>query len=458
MGLLAPNTSRGDSDREVTVDWKNGFRIVDESDKDLYYLRLRFALQFRYTFLEFDDYIIENADEDWSNFYMRRARLFADGNAPSRDWMYLLHVQLEPTSAVSLLDGYIRWQRYRFLRCQFGRMKIPYGLEFWQSGFAQNGVERTIFTAETDVDGKARDVFGNTIERFWPGGNAIFPVSGHTLYGTLFPIGGFTLYRSQGIHLSGDAPVPGFHDESLLQYWAGVFNGRDTQGTRNPTEDMLYCARLAYEPFGPVGLTGQGDLMASQRPLAAFLVSFYYYSDRASMRYDSASTVDISDPQYVEDSYDIEDCGFDLAAIFRYRGFSADLEFGFENFNQDGDTPDNRDHYDRLGGRVNLGYFILPRQLEAVFKWAYVERIHDNDASASLRTGLGLVETRDGLAVERNLQQYTWGVNYYLHGHNQKISFDYSFLRRALQRAEPGMSSLENQHDHRVRLMYQHLF
>lgn len=451
-----------EEDSGLTVRWGDGFRIEDKRDDSLYYLRLKFAIQFRYTYLAFDRQVVSNAGHDWNNFFLRRARLFADGMAPDKNWSYYLHVQLEPPGGVNLHDAYVQWERYKFCRVQFGRMKIPFSLEFWQSGFLLNGVERTIFSAETDVDGKARDVLGNTIERFWPGGNAAFPTSGHyatsttrnktSSKGTLFPTGGLMLFRSQGLDLNGDVPVPGLSEESLLQYWLGLYNGRDTQGFSNPTDQLLYVLRLAYGPLGESPLTMQGDWPCTQDPKFVVLFSAFRYGDEATKRYDLATDT------YVEDKYDIRDWGYDVAGVFRWRGLSLDLEYGFENFEMKGRTPDSRDDYDRLGGRVNLGYFLVPRKWEAVFRYGYLERIHDNDTLASLRTGLGLVETRDGSAVEKNLQEYTFGVNYYLHGHNQKIALDYSLLRRAFRPAEPGAGRVDGQTDHRVRLMFQQTF
>jgi len=452
LGLLALTAGPAAAESGVTVLWEDGFRIVDKQDEHLYYLRLRLGFQFRYTYGIFDDCILSNAEHDWSNFFLRRARLFADGNAPNRDWYYFFQVQLEPQAKVNLTDAYVRWQKLDVFRIWLGRGKIPYGLEFWQSGFAQNGVERTIFTGETDSDGKAQDVFGDKILRFWPGGNALFPVSGHVLEGTLYPVGGMTLYRSQGVYLEGDVPVPGFGGLPLFQYWAGVFNGRDTQGFANDTADMLYSLRLAYAPFGETSLTVQGDLPTSQRLKAAFLFSTYYYKDEADLMYDSVTE------EYVVDRYDIQDYGFNLAALFRYRGFSADLEFANESFDQLGDLPDNSNDFERLGGRINLGYFLLPDRFEVVFKWAYLERIHDNDEEASLQTGLGLVETCNGTAVEKYLQQYTVGLNLYLHGNNQKIATDYSLLTRGLEAVDPGGPNVQNQLDHRFRLMFQLFF
>ena len=96
LGLLALTAGPGAAESGVTVRWEDGFRIVDKQDEHLYYLRLRLGFQFRYTYGIFDDCILSNAEHDWSNFFLRRARLFADGNAPNRDWFYLFHVQMEP--------------------------------------------------------------------------------------------------------------------------------------------------------------------------------------------------------------------------------------------------------------------------------------------------------------------------------------------------------------------------
>ncbi len=77
---------------------------------------------------------------------MRRLRFIIDGTAPNQDWKYHVHVQLEPSSA-NVHDAFIRWQHFKTLRVQFGRMRLPaFGMEYWQSGFMQNGTARTIFT------------------------------------------------------------------------------------------------------------------------------------------------------------------------------------------------------------------------------------------------------------------------------------------------------------------------
>jgi len=60
--------------------------------------------------------------------------------------------------------------------------------------------------------------------------------------------------------------------------------------------------------------------------------------------------------------------------------------------------------------------------------------------------------------VEKNLQQYTVGASYYFFGNNQKMAVDYSLLARGLEAADPGNSSVQNQQDHRFRIMFQQFF
>src|SRR4030067_3669482 len=165
-----------------------------------FFLKTNLFLQFRYTFLDFDREVNAN-DENWSNFFVRRARVVFSGNAPNKDWTYFFHIQLEPTSAVNLHDGYVTWKKYPYAQVQFGRSKLPYGLHFWQSAIYLNGVERSIFSGETDVDGKEDS-------RKWPGGNANFQVNNEDTV-TKYPVGGFHLFRSQGVQLQGDIDMFG---------------------------------------------------------------------------------------------------------------------------------------------------------------------------------------------------------------------------------------------------------
>ncbi|MEW6215884.1 MAG: hypothetical protein AB1478_11900, partial [Nitrospirota bacterium] len=75
--------------------YDKGFYIKTQDEN--FTLRTNIFIQFRYTYLSFDKKILSN-NEDWSNFFLRRARVFFTGNAPNKDWTYFFHIQLEPTS------------------------------------------------------------------------------------------------------------------------------------------------------------------------------------------------------------------------------------------------------------------------------------------------------------------------------------------------------------------------
>jgi outer membrane murein-binding lipoprotein Lpp len=433
--------------KSLQAGYDKGFFIKTPDEN--FTLKTNVQIQFRYTYLDFDRKVNTNS-ENWSNFYMRRARLFFTGNAPNKDWTYYLHIQLEPqigasaTSGVNLNDAYVTWKKYPYAQVQFGRAKIPYGLAFLQSATMLNGVERSFFSGETDVDGKEDT-------RKWPGGNANFQVSTEDAT-TKYPVGGLNLFRSQGIQMQGDINL--FNKDSFLQYWAGVYNGRNTKGTVNVDSSLLWVGKISINPLGKTNLSQQGDLDYSKDPKISFLVSGARYTDRLAQYRGTADAGPDGYGDAVSAIYDIVGTDYDLAALFRYRGFSLDTEYAHENFKQ---NRNNGYEWDRFGYHFNAGYFIVPKKLEVVSRYAYVERVKDNDRTKSLTSGLGLVSVDGGTfnAVEDDLMEYSAGINYYFDGHRLKFSTDYSYLVRELSPAVAGAGSISDQHDNRIRTMFQ---
>ena len=422
----------------IQAGYDKGFYIKTPDENFL--LKTNLFLQFRYTYLDFDRTVNAN-DEDWSNFFVRRARVFFSGNAPNKDWTYFFHIQLEPTSAVNLHDAYVTWKKYPYAQVQFGRAKLPYGLHFWQSASLLNGVERSIFSGETDVDGKEDS-------RKWPGGNANFQVNNEDTV-TKYPVGGFHLFRSQGVQLQGDIDM--FGQNGFFQYWAGVYNGRNTKGGINIDSSPIWVGRISVNPFGKYNLLQQGDIDYSKTPKVCFLVSGFHNTDRLSQtRSSTGGTVPV-------DPYDVKGSGYDLAALFRYKGFSADAEYGYDRLEQDREDGNT---WDRFAYRFDAGYFLIPKKFEVVARYAYVERLEDNNVEKSLSSGLGLVSVNGGTnnAIEDNLQEYTVGLNYYFYGHNLKFFVDYSYLTREFIEVPGATDPAEDQHDNRYRAMMQFYF
>lgn len=462
---------------KMSAYWKDGFRIEykDPKTENEYKFRFRTGLNMRYTYLTTDDTVAKSA-ENYSNFNLRRARFFVDGTAPNKDWQYFVHVQLEPQGGVNLHDATVQWQKYKFAGVQFGRMKIPYSMEFWQSGFMQNGGDRTIFTGDSEV---TKDQFGQTTYNF-PSDNAPLRVSNH-LAANGFSTGGMTLFRSQGLNMNGYVDM--FGQKDFLTYWLGVYNGRDTRGLTNTDADMLYVARVGInflpgsDPKGPMGPSGfnnyfmQGDYGYNTKPLAALVLASFTNRDKVNNYFDTKlDTSNKNAGTKKTGAHDTENYGFDSTLLFRYLGFSADLEGGWEEFIQDpGGSKDIEQTWDRWAARANLGYFIVPKKWEAVFKAAYFKRIDGNNLENSLRSGLGLVNLEDGYAVEDDLQQYILGVNYYLNGFNQYVTADMRWMRRnfneinASEAERLGFTSLishnpSDEDDFGFRVQYQYLF
>src|SRR3990170_759055 len=265
----------------------------------------------------------------------------------------------------------------------------------------------------TDLDGKEDS-------RKWPGGNANFQVNNEDTV-TKYPVGGFHLFRSQGVQLQGDIDM--FGQNGFLQYWAGVYNGRNTKGGINLDSSPIWVGRISVNPFGKYNLLQQGDIDYSKTPKVCFLVSGFHNTDRLSQtRSSTGGTVTV-------DPYDVKGSGYDLAALFRYKGFSADAEYGYDRLEQDREDGNT---WDRFAYRFDAGYFLISKKFEVVARYAYVERLEDNNVEKSLSSGLGLVSVNGGTnnAIEDNLQEYTVGLNYYFYGHNLKFFVDYSYLTR----------------------------
>ena len=268
---------------------------------------------------------------------------------------------------------------------------------------------------------------------------------------TKFPLGGFNLYRSQGVQLQGDIDMLG--QNGFLQYWAGVYNGRNTKDAPNLDTPPLWVGRIAINPFGKFRFSQQGDIDNSQTPKAGFLVSGFYNTDRLNK---IRSATDGTEQSVA--TYDIHGSGYDLAAAFRYQGFSLDAEYALDRLEQDREGGDT---WKRFAYRCDAGYFIIPKKFEIVARYAYVKRMEDNDVAKSNASGLGLVSVNGGTnnAIEKNLQEYTAGVNYYFYGHNLKFLVDYSYLIRGLAGVPGTTVPVDgNQHDNRFRSMVQFYF
>jgi hypothetical protein len=365
----------------LRVFYDQGFRLGSPNDD--FSLRINGLLQMRYSFVDYDPMIRFN-QEDYSNFFVRRARLYFTGHAGSPRFTYFIHIQLEPSQAINANDLWVEYEFSDMLRLGAGRNKISYGLEFMNSGSALGMVERSLMSGETDID------LGTVTKqgpRYPGGGTERFGLSWFAYTG--FATGGMTLYRSQGIQLRGQR---GSESTSTFEYQVGLWQGRSTTSLSNAGHGHLIAARVGYHPWGFVDWRVVGDVSQSSRFKLGVIGSIYTNSSETIVGFDEQ--------------------GYNLAAVARYRGWSIDAEWGNESY----DFDEFEDNFNRQGWRVAVGWYIVPRELELRVRRAAITRLTDSTFQTANESGLGTVQVQAGggwvPAIEAEISETSAAVSY----------------------------------------------
>jgi hypothetical protein len=419
----------------LRVFYEQGFRLSSSDGR--FSLRLNGLLQTRYTYVDYDPMIRFN-QEDYSNFFVRRARLYFSGHAGSPRFTYFFHAQLEPNQGLNANDLWLEYEFSDMLRLGTGRMKISYGLEFMNSGSALGMVERSLMYGETDID---LGSLTNEGPRYPGGGTERFALSSYAYTG--FATGGMTLYRSQGLQLRGHK---GSDTTPTIEYQVGIWQGRSTTSLSNGGSGHLLAARVGYHPWGFVDWRVVGDTADTARIKLGVIGSIYTNSSDTSRRFDEG--------------------GYNLAAIAHYRGWSVDAEWGTESY----DFGVFEDDFEREGWRVALGWYVVPRKLELRVRRAAIMRLKNPTYETANQSGLGTVQVADGEewgpAIEAEISEISAAMSYVLPGWRNKIALDVSRLVRTFA-ADPDaivngehrpIAKAPDQIDWRIRAMVQLVF
>jgi len=436
---VAPTALAEDLDEKkespLRVFYDQGFRLG--SPDEGFSLRINGLLQIRYSYVDYDPMIRFN-QEDYSNFFVRRARLYFSGNAGSPRFTYFFHVQLEPTQAINANDLWVEYKFSDLLQLGAGRMKISYGLEFMNSGSALGMVERSLMYGETDID------LGSVTKqgpRYPGGGTERFGLSWHAYTG--FATGGMTLYRSQGVQLRGHR---GSDSTPTFEYQFGLWQGRSTTSLSNGGNGHLLAARVGYHPWGFVDWRVVGDVSHSPRFKLGVIGSVYTNSSETVRAFDES--------------------GYNVAAVALYRGWSIAAEWGTESY----DFTDFADDFDREGWRIAVGWYVVPRKLELRVRRAAITRLKDPTFQTANESGLGTVQVQEGEgwipAIEAEISETSAAASYRLPGWRNKVALDVSRLERSFA-ADPDailngvptpIAKAPDQIDYRVRVMVQLVF
>lgn len=423
-------------EKVLGLTYDEGFRFG--SAEAPFFLRINGLLQLRYSYVDYDQRIRDN-DTDYSNFYMRRARLYFMGHAFNPKFLYFFHLQLEPTRTVNAHDLWIEYEFSDLVRIGAGRMKIAYGLEFLNSGAGLGMVERSVFSGETDIDAGPPDRPG---PRYPGGGTERFGLTWAADSG--FATGGLTPYRSQGVQLRGQR---GSATTPTFEYQLGVWQGRSTLGLSNSGTDHLYSLRVGYHPWGFIDWRWVGDRENTGRFKIGLLGSVYRNSSNNGGGY--------------------SEHGQDLAVMMRYRGFSVDAEWATEVFDYDAEEDD----FERGGWRIEVGWFLRPPKIELRARYATIDRLRHPTFDSATVSGLGVAEVADGdgwaPAIEHSITETSVGLNYFINQwHRHKLQFDASRLERSfagdpdamVDGAPNPIERAPDQVDYRVRAMVQLTF
>ncbi len=436
---VQPATAEEDKDEKalnsVLSHYDQGFRFTTRNGA--YALRINGLLQVRWTYVDYDPEIRYN-QEDYSNFFVRRARLFFSGHVGSPKFKYLIQAQLEPSQGLNASDLWVEYEFTDLLQLGAGRNKISYGLEMMNSGSALGLVDRSLMYGETDID------VGNSSDpgpRYPGGGTNRFALSWYADTG--FATGGLTLYRSQGVQLQG---LKGSPTTPTFEYQVGVWQGRGTNSTSNSGNDHLLALRVGYHPWGFVDWKVVGDLEDSERFKLGVIASAYL--------------------ERSEQPYVYNENGYNLAVMGRWHGWSIDFEWGTESY----DFEIFSDDFEREGWRTSLGWFVVPGKWEIRTRYATIQRLKNPSYQNAMDSGLGIPEVWGGEdwvpALEARISELSIGGSVRLPGWRNKLALDLSRLTRefaadpdAVIDGEPApIAKAPNQVDYRIRAMVQLVF
>ena len=337
------------------------------------------------------------SDPKTSNFELRRVRMKIGGRG-YKPWVkYYFEIDLQPSrtftssssnASARVLDWRLDVQPWQEFGFRIGQWKINLNRERVDSSGRQQFVERSIV-------------------------NSIF-----------------TIDRQIGVMAKGRLNKGTMMD---MRYYAGIFNG-EGRAVDNANEQMMKMARLQWNFLGRDLKWRQSDIKRHKKPTAQFAVG-WADTKTPCTKWSSSGCGNLggfTDEASANGSqFDIEQYVTEFA--MKYQGLSIQSEYHWKTIE---DTEAQTNH-DLKGAYAQVGYFFnemmpsVPEELELAFRYAFVD---EPDADTTTLTS--------------NREEYTVAANYFIAGHNNKITVDYSYL--TLNDASDTLFSKDN----RVRVQW----
>jgi phosphate-selective porin OprO and OprP len=344
------------------IDYKLGKGFTFTSQDERFQLSLGGRMQFRYTFIDYDSE--NNTKNDTSQFDAKRVRLWTQGYAYSKNLTYKL--EIDPRAYGSdnkkgLIDAYMDYKIIDEAQVRVGQFKDSFGRQEVTSDGALEFVDRS-------------------------------PVADAFKHG--YDIGAMLHGKIAG---------------GLVTYNAGVFGGAGQTNTRNSNDNAFY-GRVAVNPLGDMPYS-EGDLDVSQKPLLSIGANYLNNTlnkttSGTTASFDSTAS-NVSSSGWLppstsfgnaRDKIELFSYGGDLA--FKWMGFSLQGEYLLG----EAEARHGNQKQRAQGYYAQAGYMIIPRTLEAAFRYSYLDKNRD---------------------VDNNLITETIGaVSYYFDKHNLKVQGD----------------------------------
>ena len=314
-----------------------------------------------------------------NNFEARRLRIKVGGHG-YKYVKYYFEVDLQPARTIGgetqqdrarIIDWRIDVQPYEWFGFRVGQWKINYNRERVDSSGRQQFVERSIVNREMTID------------------------------------------RQVGVLIKGrfNKGTP-----AEFRYYAGIFNG-EGRAVLNPNANMMKMARIQWNPLGVDLKWRQSDVKRHEKA-GLSIAGAWATNHGACTRWSSSgcgSGIDgfVSGQTANGNRYEVDQWLFEVA--YKYQGFSLQHEYHWKEIK---DTTASQT-YDMEGSYAQVGYFLneiapsIPEELELAFRYAFVDQ---PDAEPSL------------ILNNNTRREYTWAVNYFIAGHGNKITADFSYL------------------------------
>lgn len=361
---------------------KKGFRL--ESSDGNFQTNLQWRAQLRFTQPNRSDprQVDDFEARDEGTFEARRLRMKIGGHG-YRPWLkYYFEVDLQPTrssgsssagSSARVIDWRIDVAKCEEFGIRAGQWKIDYNRERVDSSGRQQFVERSIV-------------------------NRVFTVD-----------------RQVGVGFRGRLFAGTGAD---IRYYAGAFTGGG-RGVVNDDRHLMYITRLQWNFLGRDLPLRQTDVERTKEPTASFAIGGATHTGRAT-RWSSGGGGNLDGFDSVSSSanaqHRIHQAVAELA--FKHQGFSSQSEFHWKSITDKSMAYGMRGRESDLYGLyTQVGYFFneiwdgVPEELELAARYAWVREPNEM--------------TR---FIDNQRQEFTIGANWFIAGHNNKITLDFSYL------------------------------